>query len=114
MIAIAPQLLKWSQVAWDEVQRKKAFGDQFSMAFSCYVDITNVKIWNLFVASSWTHTQINLKLGMPFQTAKSLYEAFSHMTVENIQSLIISAIEIQYQLNVQFPQIYDANFKAPS
>ena len=36
------------------------------------------------------------------------------MTVDQIQSLIVSAIEMQHQLNVQFPQIFDANFKVRS
>lgn len=80
MSAVVPKLLKWSHVAWDGVQWKKALRDQCAMAFSCYVDIVNVKIWNMFVSSNWTQTQIDSKPGISFQSAESLYEAFSHMT----------------------------------
>lgn len=54
MIAVVPELLKLSQVAWNEVQWKKALRVQFAMAFSCYVNIVNVKIWLMFIASDWT------------------------------------------------------------
>lgn len=51
MVAVATRLLKLSQVARDGVQCKEALGDQFSVSFSCYVDIVDVKNWNMFAIS---------------------------------------------------------------
>lgn len=51
MIAVLPKLLIITR-GMRRGEWKKALRDQFVMAFSYYVDIVNVKIWNMFVVSN--------------------------------------------------------------
>lgn len=76
MIAVVPKELKLSHVAWDGVQWKKALRHQFAMAFSCYVDIVNLKIWNMFVASNGITHKLTQSLEFLFKVQKASMKLF--------------------------------------